>query len=317
MKIPKCQSNNPATCVDPQCPEKRFHDGVTANAAATVSSIQRRFDYAKTPEEFASVNDQLKVALMDADATRGGIQSLEVQHANVTDNFEKHIIFARLEMAKERFAKKFPPSRTKKTINVMENTKENYEQGYNIEYAVNHPVNEPYERKERAALRSIAEDRFIADEINKPHTYQVPVQTTVQHQGYQTISGSKVKPNSVKMSETSRDVRNDIKQAVKDGYLPEGVKYSVHSFSSGSLHVYVRGLKDTQIYGDDVNSYGDRLERPEILELTSRLEKISEAYNEVHKPEGPNRAHGRYYTTVRVEDEQTQAWRTSYGTSSR
>lgn len=100
-----------------------------------------------------------------------------------------------------------------------------------------------------------------------------------------------------------------LKAAQKEGYLPSNVKYSVR-VDYNSIYITVQGLKDKAIGVTGPDGYIERGdEHPEIRQLQSRLETITDSLNY-------NRSNGQvdyfnsgFYANIKVEDERARKYR--------
>lgn len=330
MTIVKCQARNPATCVDPQCPLEKHKEAETKSTQDKVTTVSKKFAFARTPQDFEAVGNEYQATLMDYDSSRGGIKALQTEYDSTPDSdfTKKDILFARLESAKERYDAKYgdPQGAAAKAYREVNKgskvvakkaakfTAEDIKNGWTPEYPEDHPANHPFEREERsfALLKQEKENHvnYVKDFLAKPHTYKVPVVTIIEKNGNKTVKGEKATPGYEAPSSVTKKVRQDIKEAVAAGYLPKGVKYSVKIAAGSGYNVYIQGLDDSQIYSKtETNQYGDAKQTPEIKELVGRVEKIMSAYNSTLVFGGMNRDQPRYYAYASVEDERSAKWR--------
>jgi hypothetical protein len=105
----------------------------------------------------------------------------------------------------------------------------------------------------------------------------------------------------------AKDVRADLKDAVRAGYLPEGLKFGVTTskFSMGqALRVSVRGLHDDAIYANDpVSLSPGRMYSKATVEIMSRVEALAGAYDRETTEAQTDFHRGTYFTSVDIEDE--------------
>jgi hypothetical protein len=115
-------------------------------------------------------------------------------------------------------------------------------------------------------------------------------------------------------TELAKKLREDIKEAIAAGYLPDGPKYSVKAGSAANvqdLRITVTGLPDSKIYngmskdiwGGDVRNLSSFTEG-----LNSRLETMVNAYNRETSSNGYDDSRPMYYGYVHVKDEATVQW---------
>jgi len=110
--IPKCQAKGgPSSCTDPACPEKQFHANISQNALDALNDASRKALSVQDYSDFQKAREAVQAAQFEYDTTRGGIQDLEEAVKNSTDDWDKGILVARLESAKERFSVKYSGSR--------------------------------------------------------------------------------------------------------------------------------------------------------------------------------------------------------------
>jgi hypothetical protein len=119
-------------------------------------------------------------------------------------------------------------------------------------------------------------------------------------------------------AEITKDIRADIKRAIKGLHLPADLTYSVsgESFSGGqSIRIEVRGLMDSQVRTTNtyVNIYGVTVTEnpmtPAAIELERRLKAIGEAYNQDNSNAMVDYFDVMYYLRVEFESERAREWR--------
>lgn len=139
-----------------------------------------------------------------------------------------------------------------------------------------------------------------------------------------TVSGSEMYPERKGSKYTgyrdaaliAKDVRTDIKAALKSGELPTSagghdVTYSVtcDKYSGGqAVNVEVRGLADADIY-DGRDDYGNRKSSQAARQIKDRVEAIAGAYNKSATNSQIDYFSETYYSRVRIEDESGAAFR--------
>lgn len=115
-------------------------------------------------------------------------------------------------------------------------------------------------------------------------------------------------------AEVAKSLREDLKEAVEAGYLPDGVKYSVKASNASmtqDLTISVTGLPDSMIYnGIGKNRWGDdvRLLSDFTQELNSRLETMVNSYNHVVRNSMHDDYRYMYYSYVKIRDEEEVRW---------
>ena len=139
------------------------------------------------------------------------------------------------------------------------------------------------------------------------------IEKTVSANGGGSETGSKY-TGYQRTTEVAKSLREDLKEAVAAGYLPDGPKYSVRASSAANtqdLSVTVTGLPDSKIYGgmgkdrwgSDVRKFSDFAEG-----LYSRLETMVNAYNRETSSNGYEDSRHMYYGYVNVKDEASTQW---------
>lgn len=162
----------------------------------------------------------------------------------------------------------------------------------------------------------VEEENDLGFTLNQDHSYKVP--TILPAEGYMGSQGwigeklhqrqeeSKANDESyhyMSNREVTKEIRNDIKEAVKKGYLPNNLKYSIRNDSAGwssSINVKISGLGDDY----DTHEYDNRYERivpkKEVKELIERVENIHSAYNSDSSNSGVDYFNRGYYGQVSV-----------------
>lgn len=120
------------------------------------------------------------------------------------------------------------------------------------------------------------EEAEEADEPEPPTVATTP--------GYPERRGAKWTPGFRPASDIARDIRNDLKQARKDGTLPRDVQMSVRikNYSGGrSINVTLSGWPKERIWTNETDAYGLPMQREteEAQAVRKTIEGIREAYN--------------------------------------
>lgn len=156
------------------------------------------------------------------------------------------------------------------------------------------------------------EENKLGFTLNENHSYKVP--TISQQEGYmgsQGWRGEKSPTTYIPTKEIAKNIRNDIKEAVKAGYLPSNLKYSVRNSSasmSSSIDVKISGL------GEDIDTheydtrYDRMVHKPEVKELIKRVENIHNAYNSDSSNVMVDYFNKAYYGQVRVLNDSDAAY---------
>jgi hypothetical protein len=119
-------------------------------------------------------------------------------------------------------------------------------------------------------------------------------------------------------AEITKDIRADIKRAIKGLHLPADLDYSVsgESYSGGqSITIEIRGLLDSQVRTTNtyVNIYGvtvtEQPMTPAAIELERRLKALGEAYNYDNSNAMVDHFDTMYYLRVNFESERAREWR--------
>jgi hypothetical protein len=119
-------------------------------------------------------------------------------------------------------------------------------------------------------------------------------------------------------AEITKDIRADIKRAIKGMHLPGDLTYSVsgEAYSGGqSITIEIRGLMDSQVRTENtyVNIYGVTVTEypmtPAAIELERRLKALGEAYNYDNSNAMVDHFDTMYYLRVNFESERAREWR--------
>lgn len=134
-----------------------------------------------------------------------------------------------------------------------------------------------------------------------------------QWAGKSTSTGSKYSGYQ-RTAEIAKSLREDIKEAVAAGYLPDGPRYNVKASSASmtqDLVVSVVGLPDSRIYGGvGTDRWGDekRLYSDFTEKLNERLEIMVNSYNRQVRDSGNDDHRTMYWGYVDVKDEAAVQW---------
>lgn len=131
---------------------------------------------------------------------------------------------------------------------------------------------------------------------------------------YTTVTGGRY-TGYRPVAEVAKDVRGDLKDAQRRGYLPEGLRFAVTSASyvgGQRLLVTVQGMSDEDIYARDRVTWSPvRRLSAEAVEIRTRVEAIGGAYARSTTHSQTDYFEATYWCQVEVEDERTAAWRAS------
>lgn len=148
--------------------------------------------------------------------------------------------------------------------------------------------------------------------LSDNHTYKVPTFEVVGDDIYAPTVGSKY-TGYRPAAEIAKDVRNDLKEAQKAGYLPKHLTFSVtRDYYSGgqAVRVTVKGVEDSQQFsGENLGGRFGNL-TPEAVELRKRVDGIASAYNSSCIRGEIDYFNTMYYATVDVETDHDRNWRT-------
>lgn len=145
--------------------------------------------------------------------------------------------------------------------------------------------------------------------------YAVPVFTPafqtsrpVYGRGY---DGSKSSDEYRPVAQIAKDVRADIKDAVKVGWLPENLEYRVTCGSGDSINVTVIGLSDADREDPDgvARNGPGRTDRDEVVQVERRIKDLVEAYNRSRTDSMTDYFEERFYSKVRFESEASRDFR--------
>lgn len=154
------------------------------------------------------------------------------------------------------------------------------------------------------------EDGYSEDYV--PATFE----KTVDESGWSTkvhAVGSKYSGYQ-RTTEIAKSLREDLKEAVAAGYLPDGPRYGVKAGSAANtqdLSITVTGLPDTVIYdgmGKDIWGGDVRKLSSFTEELSGRLEIMVNSYNKESRDSGEDNSRNLYYGYINVKDEDAVRW---------
>lgn len=158
------------------------------------------------------------------------------------------------------------------------------------------PLAEAYWAAERGDTSAQARAEELADQLNEfvarerrwhaDPTFRPPHGTAVDKPTggpvvYTDVTGSRY-TGFRDVVAVAKDVRRDLKDAQRAGFLPDGLTFSVRcdKFSGGqSMHVAIRGLNDEQVWAPDSRVDFRREYRESALLVRRRVQAIAENYN--------------------------------------
>jgi hypothetical protein len=122
---------------------------------------------------------------------------------------------------------------------------------------------------------------------------------------YTTVVGGKY-TGYRDVADVAKDVRGDLKAAVKAGYLPDGLSFAVRTskYAGGqSMTVDVRGMDDEDIYDQDpISEEPGRRYSQSSRELRTRVAAIAGAYGRDTTDVQTDYCNVTYFAFVQVED---------------
>jgi len=119
-------------------------------------------------------------------------------------------------------------------------------------------------------------------------------------------------------ADINKDIRADIKRAIKAQHLPDDITYSVtgESYSGGqTIHVEIRGLRDSQVrtprqqVTGEITRHTEYVLTPAAAELERRLRNLAEAYNHDNSNSMVDYFDTMYYLRIEFESEAQRAYR--------
>lgn len=248
----------------------------TAAAKKEMKLAEVAVSQAKTFEELQAAQERLAESKSRYDVTPEGLQKLQAEIDTEDDDIVKDYLVRRREHA-EHLADKIEK--------------------------------EQQEKWEASSQTGDIASSFVGFH-EKEHTYTEPTFTTIEDQYYPTTVGSNYDPkNSV--TDVKRLLKADIKEAVRTGYLPEGVEYHVSANSKDNkISVEARGIPDalTEIPEEERGYSGGWL-TPEGKELRSRMKSMVESYNRDSTNSMIDYFNTAYYTSAKIESERDKSWR--------
>lgn len=144
------------------------------------------------------------------------------------------------------------------------------------------------------------------------HTYGVPT-STVEGGGYYPATVGSKYTGYRDVTAIAKDVRADLQEAQKKGYLPQGVDFSVtvEKYSGGqSLSVEVRNIREEDIYEKEQNvGYDRNILSKKARELNERVGSIAGAYNSDSTRSEVDYFQTMYYSHSKIEDAFSRGYR--------
>jgi hypothetical protein len=148
-----------------------------------------------------------------------------------------------------------------------------------------------------------------------PREDYVPASVEKTVDGWKSTSvGSNYSGSYQRTVEVAKCLREDLKEAIDAGYLPDGLKYGVKASSASmtqDLTVSVSGLPDSMIYsgvGTDRHGF-ERMQLTDFAQkLTERLETMVNSYNNETRDSGNDYYHHSFYSYVELKDEKSVQW---------
>lgn len=148
-----------------------------------------------------------------------------------------------------------------------------------------------------------------------PREDYVPASVEKTVEGWKSTSvGSNYSGSYQRTVDIAKSLREDLKEAIDAGYLPDGLKYGVKASSASmtqDLTVSVSGLPDSMIYGGiGTDPYGfERMQPTDFAKtLTERLETMVNSYNSETRDSGNDYYHHMFYGYVELKDEKSVQW---------
>lgn len=140
-----------------------------------------------------------------------------------------------------------------------------------------------------------------------------PKQPAEGYMGKPGWRGGRCAPGYRPMAEVARDVRADVAEAVRGGYLPKGLTYSVRVNPAGSgIQLEARGMP----WGQQLQRVQDRYDgrfrlgpTPHAQRVVARLLEIADQYSFDQGNSQYDYFHHGPYSTASVETPEEEAWR--------
>ena len=142
------------------------------------------------------------------------------------------------------------------------------------------------------------------------HTYDAPTYEVVGEDFYAPTVGSKF-TKWRHVAEIAKDVRADLKKATDEGYLPQGLKYSVKidTYSGGqSIRTEIQNVKEEDIY-DGVDPYGRAKRSEDAKKLEKRVGDIVGAYSSSVNRGEVDYVSSTYFSHTVIEDARARQYR--------
>lgn len=257
-----------------------------SGARRDLKSAETLIVNARTMEQFESAQYEYEKALKRYDTTTAGIEELQ-EAVRKSDGIEKTLLIMRLDEARDRAL-----------VNELEQ-----EELWELE-------------QEDNKKSKLGQPQPVSFEISDVHTYKTPT-TTIRNPDdyYPARVGSKYTDKWRSAKDIAKDIRADLKEAQKAGYIPKNVKYSVtkDSYAGGqSVTIKVLNLKDSDLYQENthsIQSWDRYVPSPKANEFKNRLSIIANAYNSDSSDIQTDYFNVLYHSSVILEDEQSAEFR--------
>lgn len=155
-------------------------------------------------------------------------------------------------------------------------------------------------------------------DIHAPHSpdYVAPTSKEVKDGSGVTITGSKHGANMrMPLADIAKGIRNDFKEAIDSGYLPD-LKYSVRIARASmmqSVSIEVDGIPNSELYGPSEPDQWGFMKRPltDTAEvILERVELIADAYNSTNRPNDmDSHIHNTYWLSCGAMDDESRDMR--------
>jgi len=271
----KCKAKIPANC--PYHGAKKVEEARNAMLAAT-----QKVAVSTTLDELREAKADLAMANESYDATNEGQRKLQVMISDA-DSIEAAALTKRLQKA-EAHAKEAEDknARSQKSTKIPS----------------------------AALAKANKNNELVPLVFPKDHTYDAPTYEVVGEDFYAPTVGSKF-TKWRHVAEIAKDVRSDLKEAEKKGYLPQGLKYSVKidTYSGGqSIRVEIHDAKEEDIY-DGVDPYGRAKRSENAKELEKRVGGIVGAYSSSVNRGEVDYVSSTYFSHTVIEDAHSRTYR--------
>lgn len=255
-------------------PNCKWHSANGISAARReLRNAERDLANANSFEELVAAKERQQEAIKVYDTTTEGLENLKTQVSEATGEDKKYLE-ARLAEATTQAA------------------------------VIEAEAQAEWEAAGEPVIQSIA--------LSDDHTYNVPTFKVVGDDIYAPTVGSKY-TGYRPAAEIAKDVRNDLKEAQKAGYLPKHLTFSVtRDYYSGgqAVRVQIQGVEDSQQFsGENIGGRFGNL-TPEAVELRKRVDGIASAYNSSCIRGEIDYFNTMYYATIDMESDYGRAYRT-------